>query len=392
MLRLKYVLMIVGVTLVGMFCMSFGSMQSHAAQNNVYDLSEWQGKFTDDQVKKLKDEVPFVILRVQFGSAYYDKTFDNNVALMKKYNVPYGVYSFSQYTDPNDAADEAKALYNRAPDAKFYVNDYEQQTVKSGGTNESTLAWINALRPLVGNRKILFYSYQSFMLNHAAEAISAYDGYWLAAYQTNEPQREHVLWQYTDHYYSPALGQYVDSSLLTVKNSDWFIGNTAPKSNAKYEKVNGIFTVRSGATDNFYNHVVGDNKYASKLKVNNEVANYKGKTISYNMKATVNNETYYRTYFDGHLLGWINVKALGPHITYSRINMTKQIKAKNYYNFYNHVVDSHFANTHKLVNGSKYAGKRVHITGRAIKDGWHSYYYKCYYEGKFIGWIYQRAF
>ncbi|WP_369346899.1 GW dipeptide domain-containing protein [Apilactobacillus ozensis] len=26
------------------------------------------------------------------------------------------------------------------------------------------------------------------------------------------------------------------------------------------------------------------------------------------------------------------------------------------------------------------------------KYGWNSYYYKCYYDGKNLGWIYQSAF
>ena len=31
-----------------------------------------------------------------------------------------------------------------------------------------------------------FYSYENFMLNHASNAVSSYDGYWLAAYQAEE--------------------------------------------------------------------------------------------------------------------------------------------------------------------------------------------------------------
>ena len=52
------------------------------------------------------------------------------------------------------------------------------------------------------------------MVNHVANAVSSYDGYWLASYQAEEPTREKVLWQYTDSYYSPELDQNVDANYL----------------------------------------------------------------------------------------------------------------------------------------------------------------------------------
>ncbi|TPR47379.1 hypothetical protein DY037_08270, partial [Apilactobacillus micheneri] len=231
-MKIKNALLTIAAT--ALLAISFGFISSnvHAAtasdansSNTVYDLSEWQHNFTDAQVQQLKSEVPFVILRVQYGSQYYDKTFNHNRDLLEKYGVPYGVYSFSQYESPADAADEAKTLYRRAPNAKFYVNDYESQTVKSGGTNNATKAWVDALRPLVGQRKILFYSYVSFMQAHAASAVSNYDGYWLAAYQNQEPSREDVLWQFSSNFYSNSLGQNIDANLLTSKDANWFIGD-----------------------------------------------------------------------------------------------------------------------------------------------------------------------
>lgn len=365
-----------------------------AAQNNVYDLSEWQGNFTDSQVQQLKKEVPFVILRVQYGSAYYDKTFDHNRNMLDKYKVPYGVYSFSQYESVSDAKNEARVFYKRAPNAKFYVNDYEDQTVKSGGTNEATLAWLNELRPLVGKRKILFYSYQSFMIQHASKAISAYDGYWLAAYQSNEPTREHVLWQYTDHYYSPALGKYIDSSLLTYKKSDWFIGSTGANiiENTKYYNYHHKFTIKSSSQNNFYNHVYDDNKYKSKLSLNSYSVNHRGKTVTVNKKALVNGKTYYRCYYGNKLLGWINSDSLSDYVTYQNVNQFKNIKNNPKNNFYDHIPGSHFSNIKLTHHGKSYSKKKVKVVAKAKKYGWNSYYYKCYYDGKNLGWIYQSAF
>ena len=60
------------------------------------------------------------------------------------------------------------------------------------------------------------------MTNNVPNAVSAYDGYWLA-YQEQEPNREKVLWQYTDSYYAPELNQNVDANYIDANvTADWF--------------------------------------------------------------------------------------------------------------------------------------------------------------------------
>ena len=232
-IKIKYVLGVMVATMAFLF-----TLNASAATQSVPDLSEWQGNLTAGQVKKLKSESPFVILRVQYGSNYYDRTFDHNVALMKKYKVPYGVYSFSQYLNPSDAKQEARDLYNRAPNAKFYVNDYEEQTVTSGGTNATTKAWYTQMNKLT-NRPIIFYSYVGFMQTYASTAVSSYDGYWLAAYQSYRPARQHVLWQYSSNHYFTSLGQSIDASFLNDKPLSWFIGSGAATENSISKYPNG---------------------------------------------------------------------------------------------------------------------------------------------------------
>lgn len=39
----------------------------------------------------------------------------------------------------------------------------------------------NTLRPLVGSRKILFYSYLSFIQIYVPKELDKYDGYWVAS-------------------------------------------------------------------------------------------------------------------------------------------------------------------------------------------------------------------
>lgn len=434
-------------------------MVVNASGNNVYDISEWQHDLNDQQAQQLKDEVPFVILRVQFGSAYSDKQFQHNRDLMDKYGIPYGVYSFSQYENPNDAANEARALYNRAPNARFYVNDYEQQTVKNGGTNKSTEAWVNALRPLVGNRKILFYSYADFMLRHASYAVSHYDGYWLAAYTSQEPKREHVLWQFTDHFYSKALNRNLDADALSQHDANWFLGdpqaanNPAPApqaqdnnqtanrdvddsqqqaqhqvqqqaqqqaasqkninaanstnehpnekqkpkkrvvKNVNYSRLSKNLAIKAGTGLKLYKHVPGDNKFAHKNGVKHSSKTYGAKRVHADMSGTNKNNgrLYYRVKRGNKTLGWINAKGLGPNIRYSAYRTTKTVKLRPSNNFYAHVTSGDFSYNKLKHYGRTYAKKRVQIKLRAIKDGWHSYYYKAYYHNHFIGWVYQSS-
>ncbi|KOY76521.1 Lysozyme domain protein [Apilactobacillus kunkeei] len=465
---------VIGLMLASTSVPAMADASNANTSNTVYDMSEWQGSLTDTQAQQLKNEVPFVILRVQYGSAYADKTFEHNRDLMDKYGIPYGVYSFSQYENPSDAAYEAKVLYSRAPRARFYVNDYESQTVTSGGTNESTDAWLKALRPLVGQRKILFYSYANFMVQNAASSVANYDGYWLAAYQNNEPAREHVLWQFTDKFHSNALGKNLDASMFTSKDANWFIGDvadatnptpipkiTAPKSdqsskkvnkkqsaaqknaasqanqqaantnnnntdtnnstngdndsnnsnnsestkttkpkkkavvkNVDYTAVDKSMTIDGGTGLKIYNHVPGDNRYKKKTKAVHKSNSYAAKKISTNSvaKNTSNGRTYYRVLKNGKVLGWINANGLVPNVTYSKYHATKIVRMHPKVNFYNHVGNSGFADIHVTNYGTGYAYTPVQITQRAKKDGWKKYYYKAYYQGKFIGWAYGAMF
>lgn len=217
-------------TLAVVFLFGVG-VTAKAATYNAMDFSEWQGSFTASEVQKLKTEANFYVLRVQYGSAYSDKVFAHNAALFNKYDVPFGVYSFSQYLNPTDAKSEALSLYNRskAYSPKFYVNDYESQTVTSGGTNASTKAWYTELNSLT-TKPIVFYSYRSFLNSYASTSYSSYDALWLAGYSTVTPTpKNYALWQNSDSYYSTSLGQSVDHSIVMTnqKPLSFWIGTSA---------------------------------------------------------------------------------------------------------------------------------------------------------------------
>ncbi|MCD8826318.1 GH25 family lysozyme [Staphylococcus gallinarum] len=200
-------------------------VQPEAATNGerVLDISEWQGDLTEQQVKSLKENYDFIIIRAQYGSEKIDASLSHNSAILDKYNMDFGVYSYSMYENPDDARYEAQTLYNRAPKAKFYINDFEQNSVTSGTTDQSTNAWYDEMKGLAGNKKVLFYSYENFMKQHATQSANNYDGVWIANYNEAQPTSPHVLWQYTDGYNSQELNQKVDANYLGPNvSSNWF--------------------------------------------------------------------------------------------------------------------------------------------------------------------------
>ncbi len=109
-----------------------------------------------DQVKDLKASYDFIIIRAQYGSEKIDESLEHNSDLLDKHDLDFGVYSYSMYENPDDARYEAQTLYNRAPKASFYINDFEQNSVTSGTTEESTNAWYDEMKGLAGNKKYYF--------------------------------------------------------------------------------------------------------------------------------------------------------------------------------------------------------------------------------------------
>ena len=71
--------------------------------------------------------------------------------------MDFGVYSYSMYENPDDARYEAQTLYNRAPKASFYINDFEENTVTSGTADESTTAWYDKMRSLAGDKNLILF-------------------------------------------------------------------------------------------------------------------------------------------------------------------------------------------------------------------------------------------
>ncbi|MHA8110501.1 GH25 family lysozyme [Lactobacillaceae bacterium Melli_B4] len=228
-----------GVVTLGVIAVSTHGHANYTASasinmNPAYDLSEWQHTMTDAQAQQLKNEASFVIIRVQYGSNYQDKVYQNNISLLNKYGIPYGVYSYSLYNSVAQAQGEAQTLYNRVPNARFYVNDLEQSNGMSASTlNAATSAWADQMRTLT-NKPVILYSGLYFMNNTVGDAKNDYDTLWLASYGSGEPNPSYTygLWQFTDSYRSTALGQNIDASVIPDggKPLSFFTGSNATTS------------------------------------------------------------------------------------------------------------------------------------------------------------------
>ena len=228
------ILMILPVTLV-----------SHSVQASgtkpVYDISNWQGYISDSKAAQLKNEVSFVILKAENGGLYTDSQFNHNVHEMNQNSSPYGAYDYSVYANDAQAAGEADALYQRAPQADFYVNDCEENKAGSD-LSSATASWANEMHSLT-KRPVVLYSDLSFM-NHQlnATARNSYDTRWVADYGAEPNTSYHYdLWQYTDNHYSNALGKAVDASTFprNAQPISYWTGGQTPSENAGESKGNG---------------------------------------------------------------------------------------------------------------------------------------------------------
>lgn len=187
----------------------------------------------------LKNEVKFVVLRIQDGQ-YHNQQVNDNISLMDKHGIPYGVYSFSRYTNSAEAQEEAQRLYLLAPNARFYVNDFE--TGFTSTSNQNAVSWANELKQLT-NRPVILYSSQSILDQFQQSTLNACSALWLANYTnyTPNPKYNYDLWQYTDKYQSKALREALDADTIPAggrKLALWTSEKTAADGNnhIKYKR------------------------------------------------------------------------------------------------------------------------------------------------------------
>ena len=252
---------------------SAATTSNGAVVKKVVDISEWQGNVSYQKALALKSETSFVIVRVQYGSNYKDAQYQNTIANLEKAGTPYGVYSYSRYVNASDAKQEARDLYNRAKNAKFFVNDAEEKTTTSGSYSSAVSAWGEEMQSLT-NKPVILYS-GSYFYNNYIGTMSNYDAFWEANY-SNHYLKNPALWQYTDSGYSTSLSLGVDTNkVITAKHPvNWWIGSSAAhkQSVSKYH--------------------VGGFKVGDKVKINSNVAKWDDGDTKTPIDSSVLSKTY----------------------------------------------------------------------------------------------------
>lgn len=279
--RLKHVLYGTALALsLGLSASAINTQNASAANTSdgaivkkVVDISEWQGNVSYQKALALKSETSFVIVRVQYGSNYKDIQYKNTIANLEKAGTPYGVYSYSRYVNASDAKQEAKDLYNRAKNAKFFINDAEEVTTTSGSYSSAVKAWGSEMQSLT-NKPVILYS-GSYFYNNYIGTMSNYDAFWEANY-SNHYLKDPALWQYTDSGYSTSLGLGVDTNkVITSKHPvKWWIGSSAA------DKQN---------VDKYH---VGGFKVGDKVKINSNVAKWDDGDTKTPIDSSVLKKTY----------------------------------------------------------------------------------------------------
>ncbi|VDG23646.1 GH25 family lysozyme [Lactiplantibacillus mudanjiangensis] len=231
MKHLKIKLLLAMVAVMAAFSFGLKSNAQTLSKQSVPDISEFQNTLTKPTAKLLKGEAGGVILRTGYGENRKDNHIDANIRAATAAGLKYGVYQYGQFINAADAKSEAKATYNRAPHAQFYVNDAEEYTTTSGKYATAVKEWATQMKKLT-NKPVILYSYRSFY-NSYIKSSSGYDAKWIAAYQSGQPTpQDYALWQYTDSHYFTSIKQSADASrIVTSKHSAaWWFGNTVDKS------------------------------------------------------------------------------------------------------------------------------------------------------------------
>lgn len=139
----------------------------------------------------------------------------------------------------------------------------------------------------------------------------------------------------------------------------------------------------------FYNHIPGSKYTAKRLHYGKT---YAGKTITIDEQGIKKGmkTPYYRCYYKGKEIGWIYYSAVVNSVKYTKVKKTATVISNPKNDFYNHVTSSIYA-TKRFHYGKTYKNKKVTINDKAVRVGTKTPYYRCYINGKEIGWIYGGA-
>jgi GH25 family lysozyme M1 (1,4-beta-N-acetylmuramidase) len=212
---------------------------------HIVDISKWNGDIKWDVAK---NNIDFIIARVQDGSNYQDPKYNEYVNDMKKRNIKFGSYAFCRFVSEEDARIEARDFWNRSDkESTVWVADVEVKTMED--MRAGTQAFIDELRKL-GAKKVGLYVGHHMYKPFGMDKVNS-DFVWIPRYGGNQPDYPCDIWQFTETGYVEGIGKCDLNQLIGGKDLSYFIGEEQEQKptvisgydSSWFTKQDGVFTL-----------------------------------------------------------------------------------------------------------------------------------------------------
>lgn len=194
------------------------------------DVSEWNGAIDWEKVKEAG--IDFVYIRIggrgwgQAGVMYGDGMAETYYQGAKEQGLLIGAYFFSQATNPEEAAEEARYCLEYTKDWELDLPiamdwEYISEEARTAGISRRDLTdcVLEFNKTIVqGGRKMCLYTGE-FILQQWMYPLELMEiPFWLAMYTTNmDYPYEFAAWQYTGSGRVPGVSTDVDMNIIPVK-------------------------------------------------------------------------------------------------------------------------------------------------------------------------------
>lgn len=178
---------------------------------NIIDISYAQGKISDAQWEYFKENLTGIIIRFGYrgysnGNVKLDKYLDYNVFKCQEYNIPYGLYIFSQAMDKQEGIEEANAIISSE-----YFNDatlgiwFDSELANDGNGRADNISVESRTEAAKGfcdtiilaNKKTGIYASSSWFISRL-NMSKLQCPIWVAHYGNDYSYKKNVvLWQYS---------------------------------------------------------------------------------------------------------------------------------------------------------------------------------------------------
>ena len=179
----------------------------------IIDISQWQGRITDAQWSDIKAKTDGVIIRFGYrgygnGALKLDDEFTHNLAAVKRFNIPYGFYFFSQAVNAAEAQTEVNMIAQYADIKAAELGVWIDSETSNNGKGRADVispaarttackAFINAVNAMGGHGGL--YCGYYWLRDNLIQSEFTQTPFWLACYMDKPLYNGDNLymWQFT---------------------------------------------------------------------------------------------------------------------------------------------------------------------------------------------------